>query len=141
MFAFVRWASNDFGTIVSRMDIVRAVEPGVPYQTLPFVRPGGEILRAIVAWQGRSGAIYRACERIRLDYAKDLDVGTLASEAAMSTSAFHHAFKLVTGASPIQYIKATRLQRAHELIKLGRLGVAHIVEATVAAIRERTGAR
>ncbi len=86
--------------------------------------PGGEILRAIVAWHGRSGAIYRACERIRLDYAKYLDFGTLASEAAISTSAFHHAFKLVTGASPIQYIKATRLQRAHELIKLGRLGVA-----------------
>ncbi|MHC2255631.1 hypothetical protein ACVILK_005323 [Bradyrhizobium embrapense] len=26
------------------MDIVRAVEPGQRYQTLPFVRPGGEIL-------------------------------------------------------------------------------------------------
>ncbi|HUB97302.1 MAG TPA: DUF2840 domain-containing protein, partial [Stellaceae bacterium] len=35
VFAFVRWASNDFGTIISRMDIVRAVEPGAPYQTLP----------------------------------------------------------------------------------------------------------
>ena len=49
-FAFVRWASNDFGTIISRIDIVRAVELGEPYQTLPFVRPGGEILLRIDGW-------------------------------------------------------------------------------------------
>ena len=49
-FAFVRWAANDFGTIISRIDIVRAVEPGEPYQTLPFVRPGGEILLRIDGW-------------------------------------------------------------------------------------------
>jgi len=50
IFAFVRWASNDFGTVVSRIDIVRAVAPGEPYQTLPFVRPGGEILLRISGW-------------------------------------------------------------------------------------------
>ena len=30
VFAFVRWASNDFGTIVSRIDVVRAVASGEP---------------------------------------------------------------------------------------------------------------
>ena len=50
IFAFVRWAANDFGTIISRIDIVRAVEPGEAYQTLPFVRPGGEILLKIEGW-------------------------------------------------------------------------------------------
>jgi hypothetical protein len=50
VFAFVRWASNDFGTIVSRIDIVRAVDRGESYQTLPFVRPGGEILLRINGW-------------------------------------------------------------------------------------------
>jgi hypothetical protein len=50
VFAFVRWASNDFGTITSRIDIVRAAAPGEPYQTLPFVRPGGEILLRIEGW-------------------------------------------------------------------------------------------
>ena len=50
VFAFVRWASNDFGTIISRIDILRAVTPGEPYSTLPFVRPGGEILLRIVGW-------------------------------------------------------------------------------------------
>ena len=50
IFAFVRWAANDYGTIISRIDIVRAVAPGEPHQTLPFVRPGGEILLKIEGW-------------------------------------------------------------------------------------------
>ena len=50
IFAFVRWAANEFGTVISRVDIVRAVEPGEPYQTLPFVRPGGDILLKIEGW-------------------------------------------------------------------------------------------
>ncbi|MCP3461075.1 DUF2840 domain-containing protein [Bradyrhizobium sp. CCGUVB23] len=50
IFGFVRWASNDYGTVVSRMDIVRAVESGQRYQTLPFVRPGGEILLRVDSW-------------------------------------------------------------------------------------------
>ena len=28
IFAFVRWTSNDFGTVLSRIDILRAVTPG-----------------------------------------------------------------------------------------------------------------
>jgi hypothetical protein len=50
VFAFVRWASNDFGTIISRIDVVRAVALGEPYSTLPFVRPGGEILLRLRGW-------------------------------------------------------------------------------------------
>ena len=50
IFAFVRWASNDYGTVISRMDIVQAVEPGARFQTLPFVRPGGEILLRVDSW-------------------------------------------------------------------------------------------
>ena len=50
IFAFVRWASNDFGTVISRIDIVRTVDVGEAYQTLPFVRPGGDILLKIDGW-------------------------------------------------------------------------------------------
>lgn len=50
VFAFVRWASNDYGTVVSRIDIARAVGPGEAYQTLPFVRRGGELLLSINGW-------------------------------------------------------------------------------------------
>jgi hypothetical protein len=49
-FAFVRWAANDFGTIISRIDILRAVSEGEPFQTLPFVRPGGDILLKVDRW-------------------------------------------------------------------------------------------
>mgnify|MGYP003638466002 CR=1 FL=1 len=50
IFAFVRWAANDYGTVISRIDIVRTVEPSAAYQTLPFVRPGGEILLKFEGW-------------------------------------------------------------------------------------------
>jgi hypothetical protein len=50
IFAFVRWAANDFGTVISRIDIIRAVHRGEPFQTLPFVRPGGEILVKVESW-------------------------------------------------------------------------------------------
>lgn len=50
IFAFVRWAANDYGTVVSRIDILRAVAPGESYQTVPLVDPGGEILLRIHGW-------------------------------------------------------------------------------------------
>ncbi|MCF8882749.1 DUF2840 domain-containing protein [Erythrobacter sp. SN021] len=50
MFALVRWASNDYGTIRSTLDIVRAVASGETYTTLPQVDPGGEILLSVRSW-------------------------------------------------------------------------------------------
>ncbi|SEE65361.1 Protein of unknown function [Rhizobiales bacterium GAS188] len=50
VFAFVRWASNDFGTVASRIDVIRAVARGEPYSTVPYVRPGGEILLRLSGW-------------------------------------------------------------------------------------------
>lgn len=50
IFALVRWAANDHGTIISRIDIVRAIMPGEHFQTLPFVRPGGDILLKMEGW-------------------------------------------------------------------------------------------
>jgi Protein of unknown function (DUF2840) len=50
VFAFVRWASNDYGTISSRIDVVRAVSPGEPYATVPHVDPGGDILLRHQGW-------------------------------------------------------------------------------------------
>lgn len=50
IFCLVRWAANEYGTIISRLDIVRAVGRGEPFQTLPFVRPGGDILLKIESW-------------------------------------------------------------------------------------------
>jgi hypothetical protein len=49
-FAFVRWAANEHGTVASRIDILRAVQPGKPISTVPSVQPGGEILLRIAGW-------------------------------------------------------------------------------------------
>ena len=50
VFAFVRWAANDYGTIHSRIDIVQAVELGKAHTTVPYVKPGGELLLSIAGW-------------------------------------------------------------------------------------------
>ena len=50
IFAYVRWAANDYGTVVSRIDILRAVRPRETYSTVPYVRPGGEILLRLSGW-------------------------------------------------------------------------------------------
>lgn len=50
VFAFVRWAANDHGTIASRIDILRAAQPGTAISTVPGVRPGGEILLRLAGW-------------------------------------------------------------------------------------------
>src|SRR5262249_18056457 len=50
IFAFVRWASNDYGMAVSRIDVLRAARPGERYSTVPYVRPGGESLLRLSGW-------------------------------------------------------------------------------------------
>ncbi|RWX04945.1 DUF2840 domain-containing protein [Rhizobium leguminosarum] len=50
VFGFVRWAANDHGTIASHLDVLRAALPTEPQQTVPFVRPGGDILLKVEGW-------------------------------------------------------------------------------------------
>jgi hypothetical protein len=50
VFAYVRWAANDYGTVVSRIDILRAIGPGEAFSTVAYVRPGGEILLRLSGW-------------------------------------------------------------------------------------------
>lgn len=50
MVAFIRWAASDYGTVHSRIDILRTVQAGEAYTTAPFVRPGGEICLSIEGW-------------------------------------------------------------------------------------------
>ena len=50
IFAFVRWTSSDFGTVISRIDILRAVPSGQRCATVPYVRPGGDILLRLSGW-------------------------------------------------------------------------------------------
>lgn len=50
VFAFVRWASNDYGTVKSQIDVLRAPRAGQSYSTVPFVTPGGVSLLRLSGW-------------------------------------------------------------------------------------------
>ena len=50
VFGFVRWAANDYGTVASHLDVLRTVRAGEPQQTVPFVRPGADILLKVEGW-------------------------------------------------------------------------------------------
>src|SRR5258706_13641265 len=50
LFGFVRWQANDFGTVLSRIDILRACGACERIATVPGVTPGGEILLRLSRW-------------------------------------------------------------------------------------------
>jgi hypothetical protein len=50
LFAFVRWSAGDFGTVSSRIDILRVVARGEALTTVPGVIPGGESLLRLSSW-------------------------------------------------------------------------------------------
>jgi AraC-like DNA-binding protein len=77
----------------------------------------GGALRAVAARHSRSGQIARVLKRLHSGYAEELDVETLARDAHMSVSNFHHSFKAVTSTSPLQYLKSLRLHKARVLMQ------------------------
>ena len=50
VFAFVRWASGDRGTVVSRLDILTAPSPFEARTSVPGVTPGGVSLLRLTGW-------------------------------------------------------------------------------------------
>ena len=56
IFAFVRWTSNDFGPIISRIDILRAVAPGQTLLDRPLCDTGRRDFAASLRLaEGRTG--------------------------------------------------------------------------------------
>jgi AraC-like DNA-binding protein len=78
--------------------------------------PQGHTLRAALAMQGHFGRIGQALRYLHAAYAQPLTVAQLAQKAGMSTPSFHSHFKAVTCASPLQYLKSTRLHQARLLM-------------------------
>lgn len=83
----------------------------------------GDMIRAALTQQDHFGRISKALRRIHTDFARDLDVPTLAREAGMSLAVFHSQFKAVTETSPMQYVKTTRLHHARLLMVQDGLNV------------------
>jgi len=69
IFAFMRWTSNDFGTVLSRIDILRAAIPGQRYSTVPCITPGGESLLRLSGWS----KVERVAQLIDAVEALDID--------------------------------------------------------------------
>ena len=97
IFAFVRWTSNDFGTILSRIDILRAVTPGQPYSTLPWIKPGGESLLRLSGWP----KVERVLQLIDAVEALDIDPAEVAPDY------WHHAHnRLSVNEAPRTYTRS-----------------------------------
>ena len=63
VFALVRWASNDYGTTRSTLDIVRAAKPNEHCTPVVQVDPGGELLLSVHGWP-KVAQIFRLIDAI-----------------------------------------------------------------------------
>lgn len=78
----------------------------------------GHVLFDLARHEGHYARVAKALDYLHQNYMQTVTVQDLAQVANMSVSAFHQAFRDVTMASPIQYIKKVRLDKARELIQL-----------------------
>src|ERR1700741_2962406 len=92
IFAFVRWTSNDFGTVLSRIDILRAAIPGQSYSTVPWIRPGGESLLRLSGWP----KVERVLQLIDVVEALDVDPADAAPDYC-----YHVHHRLSVNAKPL----------------------------------------
>jgi hypothetical protein len=76
VFAFVRWAANAYGTVMSRIDILRAVAPGGRYVTVPDVHPGGDSLLRTSGWP----RVEKVLQTIEAVEALDIDPADVAPD-------------------------------------------------------------
>ncbi|HYQ23514.1 AraC family transcriptional regulator [Stenotrophomonas sp.] len=76
----------------------------------------GGAMREALAMRGRFGRIGKVLRHIHGAYATALEVEGLAAEAGMSVPTFHAHFRDITGTSPMQYVKSTRLHQARLLM-------------------------
>ncbi|MEZ5680914.1 MAG: DUF2840 domain-containing protein [Erythrobacter sp.] len=63
VFALVRWASNEYGTIRSTLDIVRAVAAYEPCVPIVQVDPGGDLLLSAKGWS-KVAQVFRLIDAI-----------------------------------------------------------------------------
>jgi AraC-like DNA-binding protein len=81
-----------------------------------LTRDQGELLRIAADKKSRAPGVERALHYIHRHLEERLEIGRLAREAGMSSSAFHQRFKAATTMSPIQYVKRMRLHLARQLM-------------------------
>jgi len=107
VFAFVRWRAGEFGTVESRISILRAVGPREPFTTIPFIAPGAEVLLDIAGWP-KVQAVLAAIDAVEL-------VGVRPDDAAPDHWRHVHS-RILVGLEPRTYSRlrhrAWRLRRS-----------------------------
>jgi AraC-like DNA-binding protein len=88
----------------------------------------GGALQALLLTGGTRVLMHRILHRMHSEYAKPMDIASLANEAGMSVSALHHHFKGLTDTSPLQYLKTVRLHKARMLMVQESVGAAIAAE-------------
>ena len=73
VFALVRWASNDYGTVRSTLDIVQTVGLGEHCATVPQVDPGGALLLSVHGWP-KVAQVFRLIDTIEASGIDPCDV-------------------------------------------------------------------
>ncbi|ANZ36947.1 AraC family transcriptional regulator [Lentzea guizhouensis] len=71
----------------------------------------------------------RARDLMDREYAKPLDVPTMARAALMSPSHFSRRFRAAYGETPYGYLMTRRIERAKALLRLGELSVTEVCVA------------
>jgi AraC-like DNA-binding protein len=89
----------------------------------------GAHLRQIASAGSQSHQIARAIDWLKGNFTRPLRIDDLATQVNMSTSTFHHHFRMLTAMSPLQYQKSLRLNEARRLMLIERL------DATTAAFQ------
>lgn len=73
LFGLVRWAANEYGTVRSNLDVVRAVEAGEPITPVPQVDPGGDVLLSVHGWP-KVAQVFRLIDAIEASGIEPCDV-------------------------------------------------------------------
>lgn len=129
---------NTGGAVAALLDALSRVHNGGDFRLHEIVRSkmlGFRLLHAMLAISESGGrpADIRGLERLSgvLKYMQahlhePIGRGELAGQLALSETRFHYVFKEVTGLSPIDYIRRTRLSRAQALLVTTNLPVGEI---------------
>lgn len=100
VFGFVRWAADERGTIVSRLDILVAPHPSEPRSSVPGITPGGVSLLRLTGWPRVKAALEAidaierlgiAPETVASDHWRHLHNRLLVGERPQTYSASRHA--------------------------------------------------
>lgn len=114
--------------LIDQPDDIAVLAPAFEREVLYRVLQGpqGWMLRDIATPESALSRIHAAILWIRENFTAPLRVEALAARVAMSVSAFHRQFKVVTNMSPLQFQKAIRLMQARRLMVTEALSAAAV---------------